>query len=319
VLQIRLLCVTLLLATVFACSIGGDDDDSDQFDDDSTGALDDSDSSDDDTSASDDTMPDDDTAPDDTTDDSSDDTGADDTVDDDTEDDDDTADDDDDTVPPTLTTVAGDVYKFDPSFSLLSGAEITVVERPDIAPAFSDADGHFIIDNVHAGDELTLLMNHPQFFPTQTATVVPPVEGMTDLMFQTPPNIVAFALALVLWVPLEDDMCQIAVTATEAGGNPFSAGIAGVSVSLDPPVDPESGPFYFQVFHIPDIGMIDIPVRGLTETTDDGGAVFVNVPPGEYILRGEMIDAEFSEALIHCNPGVLVNAAPPYGLQRLNP
>jgi hypothetical protein len=299
----------LLLVFFFACS-GGDDDDDSPDGDDSADVMDDTNASQDDDASADDSEPPDDTATDDTI------------LPDDTDEDDDSSDDsapddtgDDDTIPPVPIFIEGDVYRFDPSFSLLGDAKITVVERPDIAPVLSDAGGHFVIENVFAGDELTLLLDHPRFFPTQTATVVPPAEGMTDLTIQTPPNIVVYALALVMWTKLDEDKCQISATVTPEGSTPFSAGIPGVRVAIDPPVDPESGPFYFLYIDIPGVGPIDIPVRDLTETTDDGGVIFINVPPGEYTLSAQMTDATFSDVLIRCNPGVLVNASPPYGLQ----
>ena len=319
--------LAMLCATAAACGGGGDSDSSDS-DAASDGDADvDDDASDDD--AADDDTTDDDTTDDDAADDDSvdddvdddaDDDQADDDLDDDTTDDDadddfdDDADDDADDDTHETTTVSGRAYRFDPTFSHLAGGEVDVVERPDLPVVVTDADGFFAIDGLHVGEDASFVLTHRDFWPTQTPTVIPDAGGIDDLTFQVPPRIIVRLLSLVLWEALDPGRCQIAVTATPDGGDPFSPGLAGVQVSIDPPLPAENGPFYFQIFEIPGWPMIDIPVRGLTETTDDGGAVFVNVPPGEYVITGAMPGETFNSRRLKCRAGMLVNAAPPYGL-----
>ncbi len=64
-------------------------------------------------------------------------------------------------------------------------------------------------------------------------------------------------------------------------------------------------------------GTITIPDRALVQTSDDGGVLFVNVPPGTYTLTGTKAGAVFTTLKMKCEAGWLVNASPPWGLQRL--
>ena len=80
-------------------------------------------------------------------------------------------------------------------------------------------------------------------------------------------------------------------------------------VSVDPPLSKEVGPIYFNSEVRPD--------RTLVQTSDDGGVLFVNVPPGTYTLTGTKAGAVFTTLKMKCEAGWLVNASPPWGLQRL--
>ncbi len=262
----------------------------------------------------------DDAADDDTVDDDviDDDTADDDSVDDDSDDDvtdDDTVDDDDDTTPQTV--AGGKVFRFDWTFDYLAGGEIEVLEYPDIEPVVADADGAFSVEGVRVGRDMSLIHRHDEFYPTQTATLIPDEAGIEDISFQAPPRAIVWGMSIFLWEWLDPDACQIATTVTEADGTPFTAGIAGATVSINPSLPPEQGPFYFMIVEIPGWPMLDLPVRDLAETTGDGGAVFINVPPGEYVLSAEMPGEQFTTARLKCTPGMLVNASPPYGLQRI--
>ncbi|MCC6159179.1 MAG: hypothetical protein IT350_14110 [Deltaproteobacteria bacterium] len=319
-MTIRIL-LAMVCVTIAACGGGGDSDssDGDAANDDDASADDDvsgDDTADDDT-ADDDTADDDtdDDSDDDADDDAADDDSADDDIDDDADDDSDD-DADDDTY--ETTTVSGRAFRFDPSFDHLAAGEVEVVERPDLPVVVTDADGYFSMDGLYVGEDASFVIRHPDFWPTQTPTVVPDVDGIDDLTFQVPPRIIVRLLSLVLWEALDPDRCQIAVTATPDGGDPFTPGLEGVQVSIDPPLPAANGPFYFQIIEIPGWPMIDIPVRDLTETTHDGGAVFVNVPPGEYTITGAMPGETFNTQRLKCRAGMLVNAAPPYGLSPID-
>jgi hypothetical protein len=65
----------------------------------------------------------------------------------------------------------------------------------------------------------------------------------------------------------------------------------------------EHGPIYF--------GSNVIPDRSLIETTDDGGVVYIQLPPGQYVLTASKPGVEFAQVNVKCRPGVLVNASPP--------
>jgi hypothetical protein len=52
------------------------------------------------------------------------------------------------------------------------------------------------------------------------------------------------------------------------------------------------------------------------QTSDDGGVLFVQVPPGDYAWTAYEAGAVFSRVRMKCRAGYLVNASPPRGLQR---
>jgi hypothetical protein len=200
---------------------------------------------------------------------------------------------------------------------MVEGATLRVLERPDIAPHITGADGAYCFDEVYVGEEVTIVARHPEFYPYHSSTIVPDEFGIADFSLQMPPRLIARALSLVLFENLRWDKCQIATTATRAGGNPWTPGIAGVTVSINPPIPSEHGPFYFKIFEIPGWPMLDLPIRSLNKTTGDGGAIFVNVPPGDYVLSAQKPGEQFTEAKVKCRAGELINASPPHGLQRL--
>jgi hypothetical protein len=59
-----------------------------------------------------------------------------------------------------------------------------------------------------------------------------------------------------------------------------------------------------------------LPDRSLTQTSDDGGVLFIQVPPGDYVWTAHKAGAVFSRIRMKCRAGYLVNASPPKGLQR---
>jgi hypothetical protein len=59
------------------------------------------------------------------------------------------------------------------------------------------------------------------------------------------------------------------------------------------------------------------PDTSLTVTSIDGGVILANIPPGEYTLTATKQGKQFSTVAVRCRAGLLVNAAPPHGLQGL--
>ena len=58
-----------------------------------------------------------------------------------------------------------------------------------------------------------------------------------------------------------------------------------------------------------------LPDPSLVETSDDGGVLFIQVPPGEYVWTAYKPDVLFTRVKMKCRVGFLVNASPPWGLQ----
>jgi hypothetical protein len=110
--------------------------------------------------------------------------------------------------------------------------------------------------------------------------------------------------------PDEVNRCQMVTTVTRVGRSiydPGAHGEAGAIVTTVPPLPAEHGPIYFNAFVLPD--------RSLTETSEDGGVLSIQVPPGEYVWTARKPGAMISRIKSKCRAGFLVNASPPWGLQ----
>jgi hypothetical protein len=209
--------------------------------------------------------------------------------------------------------VSGDAIPFDMGpDGRIAGAEIWILEHPE-RRLVTGADGHFVFDGLEVGSEVTLVMEHPDYHLIQTGTHVVPEEGIERLTFQAVSYEIYDAFAAIVGViPDEEHACQVPTTVTRVGKSIYDAGAhgeEGATVAIDPPLPAEHGPIYFNSSVIPD--------RSLTETSDDGGVVYTQVPPGEYVLTATKPGVEFTTVKIKCRAGVLVNASPPWGLQAL--
>ena len=212
-----------------------------------------------------------------------------------------------------VASVQGDAIPFDKGpDGRIAGATVSVLERPELQ-VVTGADGKFRFDDLPVDADVTLVMKHPDYHEIQTATHVLPDEGLERVTFQAVSHDIYDVLAGVVGItPDEGKYCQMVTTVTRVGKSIYDAGAhgeAGVQVTLDPPLPAENGPIYFNAQVIPD--------ASLTETSEDGGVLFVQVPPGEYTWTASKAGATFRQIRMKCRVGVLVNAAPPWGLQRL--
>ena len=212
-----------------------------------------------------------------------------------------------------VATVEGDAIPFDMGpDGRVAGATVSILEFPE-RTVVTGADGHFKFEGLPVGADITLVLEHADYVPIQTGTHVLPDEGLTRLTFQAVSHDIYQVFGAVLMIePDESQYCQMVTTVTRVGKSIYDAGAhgeAGVIVTLDPPLSAEQGPIYFN--------MSVIPEPGLTETSEDGGVLFVQVPPGEYTWTASKAGAMFREVRMKCRVGFLVNASPPWGLQRL--
>jgi hypothetical protein len=205
---------------------------------------------------------------------------------------------------------------FGPSDSwTIEGARVTILELPG-REAFTAADSSFVFDDVPVGCEVSLVLEAEGRPPIQTGTHVVPAEGIERLTFQTPDFYTRDLLERFARTNADERMCQIATTATRLGNSlydstPGAHGEPGVTISIDPLPSLVDGPIYFEMVRY----NVIYPLRTLTETTYDGGVLFLNVTPGRYTLRAQKADTEFVDVDIKCRAGYIVNASPPWGLQ----
>ncbi len=190
----------------------------------------------------------------------------------------------------------------------VEGAEVFVWEAPELRATLSPEDVHaFRIDGIPAGAELTLAIEHPDFVPMLTGilTVDQDLEGIT---FQTMSQTIGTLATGLLGADVSDpEVCHMATTVTAAGGDDvWAPGEPDATVSLDPVVTAEQGPWYFNTSVIPD--------SSLDATTTDGGVIVVGVSPGRYTWSGHKDGVSFEQLDMRCEGGWLSNASPPFGL-----
>lgn len=211
--------------------------------------------------------------------------------------------------------VSGDAFAFTlpgEPYGLIDGASISVLEQPGVTTT-TDDQGHFVVEGLDRGVEATFVLEREGFPVAHTKTfTLPETDDLGQVTFQVPDDALFDLLAGVLMLEVDPGACQIVSTVTRVGKSIYDEGAHGeaeATVTIEPPVDAASGPIYFNAAVIPD--------PSLTETSEDGGVLFTNVPPGTYVLTAEKDGVEFESTTMQCAAGVLVNASPPYGLQAL--
>lgn len=212
-----------------------------------------------------------------------------------------------------VASVSGDAIPFNiGNTKRLAGATVWVLEHPEKRMVTGE-DGHFAFDGLPVGSNATLVLEKSGYHPIQTGTHRVTPEGLERVTFQVVSDEVFAAFAGVVGVVPDPNDCQVATTVTRVGRSlydPGAHGEAGATVTIDPPLPAANGPIYF--------GSNVVPNRARTETSDDGGVVFVQVPPGVYELRAYKPGVEFLPVTITCRAGLLVNSSPPWGLQALD-
>lgn len=205
--------------------------------------------------------------------------------------------------------VSGNAIPFNGGDGRIAGATISILEEPGRSVVTS-TDGAFLFEDLAEGSEVTLVLDHPDYRPIQTGTHRLGPQGAERVTFQAVVPAIYDALALLLNVTPDPTKCQIVTTVTRVGRSLYDPGAHGEEGATTVLVGPgfEEGPIYFNSSVLPD--------RSLHETSDDGGVLYLNADPGRYTWTATKAGAAFSSLVMHCRPDVLVNASPPWGLQR---
>lgn len=211
---------------------------------------------------------------------------------------------------PALVKVQGDILPFTTEVAgkRVSGAKVSVLEHPEMTVTTGD-DAHFVFEGIEVGSDLTLVVEHPAYKPTQTGTVKVGPKGIDPFPIQVV-SLELFDLlaSLMPQAPQEQFFCAIATTVARFGGSLYVTprqGLPDVQVTLEPAARKESGPIYFNEAVIPD--------RTMMGTSIDGGVLYYRVPPGDYVLTAHKTGFVFAPVRFKCREGWVVNAGPPMG------
>ena len=213
-------------------------------------------------------------------------------------------------------TASGNAFAFalpGEPYGRIVGATVSVLEMPELSTT-TEADGFFLIEGLPVGADATFVLEAEGFPKAHTKTFRVPDSPLQRVTFQIPPDDIFGALEVIAGVETDPERCHLVSTVTVVGRSiydPGAHGEEGALVSSDPPIGLESGPIYFNENVLPD--------RSVSATSNDGGVLFTNVPPGDYTLTATKPGVEIEAVRLKCRPGILVNASPPYGLQTLAP
>jgi hypothetical protein len=224
-------------------------------------------------------------------------------------------------LPSDTVTISGRAYAFNHMGTFLQGATIRVREIPGLS-ATTDANGDYALE-VPDDTNVTPYIEPPDGYnEIDLQTFHTRGEDIENANFQTPADGEYNGLAAILSVPIDPETgrpseCVIVTTASARNvrGVDYQTfwdrtphGVAGATSTESPALD---GPIYFNQYVIPD--------RTATETSEDGGIVWTEVPTGTYRIETSSPDTRFVSFLATCKPGRIVNANPPWGAYEMSP
>lgn len=230
-----------------------------------------------------------------------------------------------DAAPAPSVTISGKAYRFNHMDTPIPGATIKVRENSALSTV-TDANGDYVL-TVPNDTNVTPYIESGDYTPGQhyneidLQTFHPRGEDIVNANFQTPSDPEYLGLKLILSVESREDgrPAQCAIVTTSSARNVRGVdyqtfwdrtphGVAGTTAIEFPALD---GPIYFNDSVIPD--------KTKTESSEDGGIVWVEVPAGTYRITGSNPNTRFASFLATCAPGRVVNANPPWGMYELAP
>lgn len=200
----------------------------------------------------------------------------------------------------------------------LTGGTVTVLETGQ--KLTTNAKGEFGPIQYPANRPITLKFEKWGYKTTQSATVIVPPTGLTgkydNITFQVPETVTYYLLASVIGATIDDNNCHVVTTVTDYHKtmDDIPQGVEGAKLVLLP--GRTETPFYFDIFKTgPLKGKTNPFTRGLTETSEDGGAAYFNLPPRNkpYRITAEKNGVTFSSAEFVCSKGAFINISPPRG------
>jgi hypothetical protein len=199
----------------------------------------------------------------------------------------------------------------------LAKAKITIRENNETI--FTNYSGEFSF-YWQVGKSLTMVLQQEGYRTTQSATVIVPPEGFSHffnmISFQVPSHITYKFFSYAMGKKEDLTRCQIAatITAHKKTLNHLPHGEPDTTVALfhknGTKVDID--PFYFGIFKWGFLKHKTNPFdRSLRKTSQDGGVIFVNVPPGEYTVVTTKAGVSFNKFDVLAEAGEFINISPP--------
>ncbi len=223
--------------------------------------------------------------------------------------------------------IRGVVYSFFGIDEHAPGAVIRVDEFPELsAPVAPDGSYDIVVpDNAN----VTLYADPPETYSkTYLQTFRTSGQDIEKAHFQLPRDWHYDAFSNLLEITRDKEgrieQCVIVSTfsiheardATEFDPgfkDVYPHGLADSTATIEPAAPGIKGPIFF------DAPPTIIPNVDLTASTEDGGVLFTEVPPGYYWLQPEHPTERLAPFLAHCENGRVINASPPWGFYELKP
>mgnify|MGYP001022619096 CR=1 FL=1 len=213
-------------------------------------------------------------------------------------------------------TMSGTAYEFNNVDQMLAGATIHVLEDDGLTATVADDGTYSLQVPDHA--EVTPYITKDGYGTIYLQTFSTDGQDLVNVNFQTPTLGVRDLLALVLGIDTDDAgyPAQCAVVSTvstkQVRGVTYDQfikwgahGVAGVTADITPEAGKRT---YFNASVIPDASQ--------TETSEDGGVVWSEVPAGDYTLSAHGAGSDWPDVHVKCADGRIVNANPPWGLNQ---
>ena len=200
----------------------------------------------------------------------------------------------------------------------IAGATISVAELPQFTTV-TDANGYYdlSVEVTASSQKVTPFIVKADFHTIylQTFTLHPGDPDLANVHFQTPDEGTFVLLSTLVGVGPKTTQCQVVTTVSDKAiqGLTYEQfrdhgahGVSGVQASATPTLPK---PIYCNANGVPD--------AKLSESSDDGGILWINVPDGEYTLSATHSTRKFAEVTVTCAPNRIVNANPPWGLHEI--
>lgn len=200
----------------------------------------------------------------------------------------------------------------------LRGGTITILETGKKIQ--TDKYGHFGPFQYPVGQPITLQFEKWGYKTTQSETAVVPPDGFSNpynnITFQIPSIESFYLLANIIGAKIDENSCHVTATVTgyHKTMDDLPQGESDAIVTITPAV--KETPFYFDIYKSgPLKGKTNPFTRGLTQTSEDGGIAYFNLPPRKeaYTLSAQKNGKQFTDTRFICKKGAFINISPPRG------